>query len=148
MILLFALAALQAAPQAAPVQVQAPAAASQWQAFSRSQTTAYLVDVGQIVTEGDQTTIRMARVRRQGTDQSHNIETVAFRCAANQSKSLGTVEYGPDGAEGERYSDGLDWEAVSERGLTGDLKKMACDNTRPTTPSFDSIKAYIDAGRP
>lgn len=151
MFLLFALAALQAAPQttpqAAPAPIEAPAS-SQWQAFSRSATIIYLVDVAQITTDGDQTLIRMARVRRQGTDQSHSVETVAFRCAANQTRSLETVQYGADGSESDRFSEGGDWETAPDRSLTGDLKKMACDNIRATSPKFDSIRAYIDAGRP
>lgn len=135
---------------AAAVAVATPAVAENWHAFSRSATMTYLTDVDSIVVDGEITSITMARISRRGEagDQSHEREIYQFRCAAGQWKSAGVKEFAADGTEAGSFADEMDWEPVSERGIAGGLKGIACDGARANPPHFPSLTAWIEAGRP
>ncbi|MDZ4109772.1 MAG: hypothetical protein U1E18_09270 [Brevundimonas sp.] len=128
-----------------------PAAAETWQAFSRSANNAFMADADSIVAEGGITTIRVATVPRQGEsgDLSHSIETYQFRCGANQWRTAGVIELGPDGSEIGQYPEvDAEWEPLRRDTMPNYLKDIACDGARAVPPHWPSIQAFIEAGRP
>ncbi len=128
-----------------------PAAAETWQAFSRSANNAFMADADSIVTEGDITSIKVATVPRQGEsgDLSHSIETYQFRCGANQWRTAGVIELGPDGNEIDQYPEvDAEWEPLRRDTMPNYLKDIACDGARAVPPHWPSIQAFIEAGRP
>lgn len=126
-----------------------PAAAESWAAFSRSDATVYLVDLDAMTAVDGVITTRLARVHARGaaTDLSHETEEVMVRCADGQSRSGATVAYGADGAETDRYSEDMPWEATPEGGIYGAIKSFACEELRPQTAAFPTIQAFIAGGR-
>lgn len=128
-----------------------PALAESWHPFSRSQNNAFMADVDSIAVNGDVTAIHVATAPRAGEsgDYSHSVETYEFKCAAGQWRTAGVVEYGPDGAEMERYpEEGATWEATRPGTMPEYLKTIACNGARAEPPIWPTIKAFIDAGRP
>ena len=133
------------------VALGGPAAAETWQAFSRSANNAFMADADSIVTVEGITSIKVATVPRAGEagDLSHSIEVYEFRCDANQWRTAGVVEYGPDGAETGRYpEEGSPFEAARRDTMPHYLKEIACDGARAVPPHWPSIAAFIEAGRP
>jgi hypothetical protein len=129
-----------------------PAAADTWQAFSRSQNSIFVADVGGIATEGEITAIRLATVPRsaEAGDYSHQVERYEFRCAQGDWRTAGIVEYGPDEAEVGQYPEvDAAWETMRSGTIPAYLKEIACAGARPTgAASFETVRAFIDAGRP
>ena len=127
----------------------APSAREDWTTFSRSGTRAYLADIGGM-TSGDTVSIRLARtpLNREAGDYSHTIDDYQFQCAAGQVRTVASTEYGPDGVQTDRFEDPTAWEDIPANSLDAYLKAVACDGARTTSPTWPSIKAYIDAGRP
>jgi hypothetical protein len=128
-----------------------PAAAETWQAYSRSVTNAFMADADSIVAEGGVTSIKVATVPRAGEsgDLSHSVEIYQFRCDANQWRTAGVVEYGPDGSEMGQYpEEDAAWEPVRRETMPNYLKEIACDGARAVPPHWPSIRAFIEAGRP
>jgi len=133
------------------VAIAGPAAAQSWQVAARSQARLYLVDSAAISTAEDISTVRVASVDRTGAagNYEHTIETYEVRCGARQWRPTGMTEFGSDGTEGETFPEAdSPWEAVRPGGYAEAIKEVACDGARPGGPTFESIKAYIDAGRP
>lgn len=130
--------------------VATPATAETWHAFSRSANAAYMADVDALVTEGDITRITLAIVplRGEAGDFSHTIDTYEFRCGPRQWRSSVSVEYGPDGVEVDRYPDESDWMSAREGTIPGILKEIACDGVRANPPTWPTVRAFIEAGRP
>lgn len=136
----------QDAPATAPSTPQA----SEWHSVSRNSERIYLADVGGMTQAGDVTTIVVARVSRKPAtpgDFSYTADEYRYRCAANQVQPGASMEYGPDGAETNRFEDGGDWETVRPETLDAFVKQVACDGERANPPVFPSIKAFMDAGR-
>ncbi len=137
--------------QDAAVARPAPVAGSEeWHSISRNSDRVYLANVGTMGQIDDVTTILVARVARKPaspTDYSYSADEYAYRCAANQVRPGVSVEYGPDGAETDRFEDGGDWETVRSGTLDEFVKQVACDGERANPPVFPSIKAFMDAGR-
>jgi hypothetical protein len=128
-----------------------PAAAETWQAYSRSVANAFMADADSITTAEGITSIRVATVPRAGEpgDLSHSIETYQFRCDANQWRTAGVVEYGPDGSEAGQYpEEDAAWEPLRPNTMPDYLKAIACDGARAVPPHWPSILAFIEAGRP
>jgi len=155
---ILAVAALSAAGlTSAQAQTAQPAAGTQatpagedWNAFSRSSSRVYLTNVGSIATVGDVTSIQIALVPLRGAagDLSHSRENIEFKCAAKQSRTVTTTEYGPDGVQTDNYDDSAaEWDAYSSASRDGYLSVIACDGQRAAPPTWQSIKAYVDAGR-
>lgn len=134
-----------------PPEAAAPApAVEDWHPFSRSAAKAYLADVGHIG-QGDVVTIRMARVNLNAPaagNYSYVADEYEFQCAAGQVRTVASNEYGPDGVAFDRYEDPSPWEDIPDRSLDAYLKALACDGERASPPTWPSIKAFIDAGRP
>ena len=77
----------------ATAAIASPSAAESWAAFSRSDATVYLVDIGALTPVDGVATTRMARVpaRGEATNLSHETEEVMVRCSDGQSRSGATV---------------------------------------------------------
>ena len=126
------------------------ASAEEWNAFSRNARLVYLVDVGGIATVGDTTSARVARVPLQTPvgDYSHKIDEYEIRCAAKQARVLAEIEFGPDGAEVERYPEAdAAWDDIRPTSLSAYIQPIVCNGDRAEGANAASIKAYIDAGR-
>ena len=135
---------------AAAVASAGAATAEEWNAFSRNARLVYLVDVGGIATVGDTTSARVARVPLQmpAGDYSHKIDEYEIRCAAKQARVLAEIEFGPDGAEVERYPEAdAAWDDIRPTSLSAYIQPIVCDGARADGAPAASIKAYIDAGR-
>jgi hypothetical protein len=77
------------------------------------------------------------------------VETYQFRCAANEWRTAGVVEFGPDGAEAGQYpEEGATWEPLRRGTMPDYLKEIACDGTRAVPPHWPTIQAFVEAGRP
>lgn len=140
----------QTAQPAAGAQAAPAPAREDWNAFSRSSSRVYLTNVGSIATVGDVTSIQIALVPLRGAagDLSHSRENVEFKCAAKQSRTVSTTEYGPDGVQTDNYDDSAaEWDAYSSTSRDAYLSAIACDGQRAAPPTWQSIKAYVDAGR-
>lgn len=133
----------------ATAAISSPSAAESWAAFSRSDTTVYLVDIDALTPVDGVATARMARVPARGdaTNLSHETEEVMVRCSDGQSRSGATVTYGADGAETDRYSEDTPWEATPTGGIYHAIKSFACEDMRPQTAAFPTIQAFIAGGR-
>ncbi|KQY85051.1 surface-adhesin E family protein [Brevundimonas sp. Root1423] len=128
-----------------------PAAAESWHPFSRSPNNVFMADVDSIVANGNVTSVRVVTAPRRGEpgDYSHSIETYELQCATGKWRTAGVVEYGPDGAETERYpEEGAAWEDVRPNTSPEFLTKIVCEGTRAQPPVWATIKAFVDAGRP
>lgn len=128
-----------------------PAAAESWHPFSRSPNNVFMADVDSIAANGDITTVRVATAPRRGAadDYSYSIETYEIQCATHKWRTAGVVEYGPDGAEADRYpEEGAAWEEVRPNTSPEFLNSIVCDGVRAQPPIWSSIKAFVDGGRP
>lgn len=135
---------------AAAVASAGAATAEEWNAFSRNARLVYLVDVGGIATVGDTTSARVARVPLQTPvgDYSHKIDEYEIRCAAKQARVLAEIEFGPDGAEVERYPEAdAAWDDIRPTSLSAYIQPIVCNGDRAEGANATSIKAYIDGGR-
>ena len=128
-----------------------PAAAEAWHPFSRSQNNVFMADVDSIAVSGDVTSVRVATAPRTGTpgDYSHSVETYEFQCGSGGKwRTAGIVEYGPDGAEMDRYpEEGSPWEEVRPNTSPEFLAEIVCNGARAQPPIWPTIKDFVDAGR-
>lgn len=128
-----------------------PAAAESWHPFSRSPNNVFMADVDSIVANGDITSVRVVTAPRRGEpgDYSHSIETYELQCATKKWRTAGVVEYGPDGAEADRYpEEDAAWEEVRPNTSPEFLNNIVCEGSRAQPPVWATIKAFVDAGRP
>jgi hypothetical protein len=135
----------------AAVSVATPAIAETWNLFSRSPNNAFMADADSLTVSGEITSLKVATAPRAGEagDYSHSVETYEFQCGSGTWRTAGVIEYGPDGAEMERFpEENAAWEAVRPGTIPETVKAIACDGTRALPPTWPSIKAFIDAGRP
>lgn len=151
---IIALLTTASVPAQAQEELQAVAPVSQtlgqsWNVLSRSSSTVYMVDVNAIKQQDGITTVYVARVPAQGdaSDKTHSLTEVNLRCGANQSKTGTEIYFGANGSEEERIPNEYDFEAITANSLDSYVKSIVCDNER-TTSTFDSIEAFINAGRP
>lgn len=152
--------ALTETPQTEAIQTppatEAPAAtptttAEDWNAVSRSATRVYMVDVGSIHANGDVKTINLARVplnRPNPTDQTYTLVAMEFRCAAKQSRAVSETDHDETGVALDAFATGEDFSPYSAETLDGFIAAVVCEDARAEPPTFPSIKAFIDAGRP
>ncbi|MFP5297327.1 MAG: surface-adhesin E family protein [Alphaproteobacteria bacterium] len=128
-----------------------PAAAENWNSYSRSPNNVFMADVDSIATTDGVTSIVIAMVplRTEAGDYSHSLETYEFQCGGGRWRPAGVVEIGPDGAELDRFpEEGAAWEPVRPNTMPDYLKQIACDGSRADPPTWPTIRAFIDAGRP
>ncbi len=128
----------------------APAAAESWHPFSRSPNNVFMADVDSIAVNGEVTTVHVATAPRTGTagDYSYSVETYEIQCATGRWRTAGVVEYGPDGAEADRYpEEGAAWEEMRPNTSPEFLNNIVCKGSRAQPPVWPTIRAFIDAGR-
>ena len=132
-----------------PPAATAALAGEDWNAFSRSAAKVYMTDVNGFKSSGDVTSVRIARVPLTGAagDYSYAADDVEFRCAAKQSRTVASIEYGPDGVQTDRYEDPEEWAEYVPNTRDAYLSLIVCDGDRANPPTYPSIKAYIDGGR-
>jgi hypothetical protein len=125
------------------------AAAESWIEYSRSDRTAYIVNLDTLTPVEGVATVLIARVPVHGdvANLSHETEEVMVRCSDGQSRSGATVTHGADGAETDRYSEDTPWEDTPNGGVYGSVKSFACDDMRPQGQTYPTIPAFIAAGR-
>lgn len=123
--------------------------AQDWHPFSRSAVRIYMAEMKGMTTQGDVRRVTLAVLPVQGAagDYSHNEEVVEFRCATKQSRSVASMEFGPDGALTDRYDDASDWDTYSPNGRDGFLSGLVCDGNVANPPTWPSIRAWVDGGR-
>ncbi len=147
----------QTAPAQAPVEVPAGSGAAQtattgaehdWHPFSSNAARIYMADVRNIVVEDGVSRVSVAKPPLHGApgDYSHAVEVVEFRCATKESRSTTEIQYGPDGAETERYDDPTAWESYRPDTRDGYLANLVCGDERSSN-NVPSIKTWVDAGR-
>lgn len=136
----------QTAPAVAPA---ATPAGDDWNPFSRSAIKVYMTNVNGFKTTGDVTRALSARVPLEGQpgDYSYAADEVEFRCAAKQSRTVASIEYGPDGVQTDRFEEPEEWAPYTPNTRDAYLSMIVCDGDRANPPTWPSIKAYIDAGR-
>jgi hypothetical protein len=152
---IFTLAGAAHAQDAPPLEAPAAAAVEaptgpEWWIFSRGDTRAYLIDVNSVEKAGDDVTVSVARVPRDlaAGDYTHTVDRFGIRCRARQSHVVTSSDAFEDGIPGEPFTTDEPWEAIARNSLDEGIRQIACDDMRPEPPSYDSVKAYIDAGRP
>lgn len=140
----------QDAPAEAPATAPEVPAGPEWWIFSRGDTRAYLIDVDSVVKTGDELTVSVARVPRDkpAGDYSHTVDQFGIRCRARQSHVVNSSDAFEDGVPGEPFAADEPWADIVRNSLDEGIREIACEDLRPEPPSYDSIKAYIDAGRP
>ncbi len=140
-----------------PVEVlggtAAPVLAStvpEWWAFSRGEQRNYLIDVNSVVKDGDELTVMVARVPKDtpAGDYSHTVDQFGIRCRARQSHVIVSSDAFEDGVPGEPFTTDEPWESIARDSFDDAIREITCDDMRPQPPSYPTVKAYIDAGRP
>lgn len=123
---------------------------AEWWAFSRAPRKHYLIDVNSVEKTGDELTVMIARVPTDTAagDYSHTVDRFGIRCSARQSHVVSSSEAFEDGVPGETFDTDEAWEAIQRNSFDDAIREISCDNMRPQPPSYPSVKAYIDAGRP
>ncbi len=145
----------QDAPQPQEEILSAPASTTppdgpEWRAFSRSNTAVSLVDVGDLETQGDEVRVKVARVSMTGApgDYSHVLDLFAVRCDAEQTHLVSSAEAYEDGVLEEALDADEPWSDVQPDSFDEGVLQIGCARARATGTAFESVKAYIDAGRP
>lgn len=151
-------AVAQDAPPSPPTEVlsgtaetqPAPTTGPEWWAFSRAPTKHYLIDVNSVSKTGDELTVMVARVPTDTAagDYSHTVDQFGIRCGARQSHVVTSSDAFEDGVPGEAFDTDEPWETISRDSFDDAIREISCDDMRPAPPSYPSVKAYIDAGRP
>lgn len=143
-------------PTDEPLQTEAltsPATAAggpQWRVFSESDAMLYLADMSSVVTDGENSSVTIARVRKTkpAGDFSHTVDAFAVRCEANETRAVTSTEVFEDGVESETYDTDEPWTPVEPRTFDHAVRDIACGVMEPGRDPFPSVKAYIEAGRP
>jgi|GEM_PF-2832074 len=122
----------------------------EWWAFSRAPNKHYLIDVHSVVKTGDELTVMVARVPTDtpAGDYSHTADQFGIRCSARQSHVITTADALEDGVPGEIFNTDEPWETIARDSFDDAIREISCDDMRPAPPSYASVKAYVDAGRP
>lgn len=136
-------------PAAAPVAPAAPA--EEWHRIAKSDTRAYLVNVGGIAdTDGD-ATIRLASVPRQpddAADRSRMVDDYAFNCSTKKFRVTNSIDVPPEGGEGEAFADPeAAWDDIPDRGLIATLADVVCDRARSADAVYPTLEAYMAGER-
>jgi hypothetical protein len=133
-----------------PGAVPPAATGTQWRAFSRSTTSVYLINIGEVVTEGDEVRVKIARINlaTPAGDYSHVIDEFAIRCGAGESHLITTTEAYEDGEPADSFPADEPWSRIQAGSFDDGLKRISCGEATPNGDPFPSLRAYIDAGRP
>jgi hypothetical protein len=155
----FVLAATAAAPalaQDAPaatepaVEMLSMGTTAQWRTFSESDSSTYLVDMASILRNGDDASIRIARVsRRLGPGEyRHTVDQFGVRCGAGETRVETSSDIADDGVTADTFAADEPWTPAPADSFDGSVKEMACGEKEPSRAPFDSVRAWIEAGRP
>lgn len=122
----------------------------EWWAFSRGQQRNYLIDVNSVVKTGDELTVMVARVPKDtpAGDYSHTVDQFGIHCRTRQSHVVLSSDALEDGVPGEAFATDEPLVAIAPDSFDDAIREISCDEMRPLPPSYASVKAYIDAGRP
>lgn len=131
----------------------APAASARqdWNAVSRSATRVYLVDVSSIKANGDVTAVDLARVPlNPASPTARNYTQVAmeFRCGDKQSRAFSETDHDEAGAALDPVETGETFSPYEANTLDAYVAAVVCEGARAEPPTYPSISAFIDAGRP
>ena len=131
----------------------APAASARqdWNAVSRSATRVYLVDVSSIKANGDVTAVDLARVPlNPASPTARNYTQVAmeFRCGDKQSRAFSETDHDEAGAALDPVETGETFSPYEANTLDAYVAAVVCEGARAEPPTYSSIAAFIDAGRP
>ena len=132
-----------------PSPAETPATA-EWWVFSRAATKHYLIDVRSVARTGDELTVMVARVPTDtpAGDYTHTIDQFGIRCSGRQSHVVTSSDAFEDGVPEEAYDTEEPWESIAPDSFDDAVREISCNDMRPQPPSYASVKAYIDAGRP
>jgi hypothetical protein len=156
----FALALLTAFPAVAQEAPTTPAEGSvtapstepgvQWRLFSQSDTSSYLVDMSSITRTGDVATARVARVSKRLApgDYRHVVDQFGIRCGAGETRVETSADVAEDGETADSYAADEPWSRAAPNSFDASVRDLACGEVEPNRPPFDTIRAWIDAGRP
>lgn len=130
----------------------APAQASQdWNAISRSSTRVYMVDVSSIKPSGDVTAVSLARVPLNPptpSDHSYTLVAMEFRCSAKQSRAVSETDHDEAGAAQDPFDTGETFSPYEADTLDAYIAAVVCEGSRAEPPTYPSIIAFMEAGRP
>lgn len=138
-------------PEAAAAPAPAASARQDWNAVSRSATRVYLVDVSSIKANGDVTAVDLARVPlNPASPTARNYTQVAmeFRCSAKQSRAFSETDHDEAGAALDPVETGETFSPYEANTLDAYVAAVVCEGARAEPPTYPSIAAFIDAGRP
>jgi hypothetical protein len=137
---------------AAPAAAPAPAPVGEdWNPVSRSATRAYLVDVNTIKVDGAVTSVTLARVPLNpptASDHSYTSVELEYRCRDKQARILAETDHDETGVALDRTDAGDEFAPYRDESLQGYVGGVACDGNRAPPPTFPSVAAFIEAGRP
>lgn len=137
-------------PQAAAPAEAAPAR-EDWNAVSRSATRVYMVDVSSIKASGDATSVNLARVPLNPatpTARNYTVAAMEFRCSAKESRAASETDYDEAGVALDPVETGETFSAYEPETLDAYIAAVVCEGARAEPPTYPSIAAFIDAGRP
>lgn len=143
--------AAQTPPVAAPVAAAPATSGEDWNAVSRSATRVYMVDVNSIQANGGVSAINLARVPlhpAKPTDHSYTLVAMELRCATKESRAVTETDHDEAGVALDPYTTGEEFSPYTAEALDGFIAAVVCDGARAAPPTFRSISAFIDAGRP
>jgi hypothetical protein len=136
---------------AAPDAMTPPAAAGpQWRVFSRSATSAFLIDLASVRPEADGIAVKIARVplASPAGDLTHAVDDFAVRCAARQSRLTASTEAYEDGELTGSFAADEPWGDIRPGSFDEAIHQIGCGEATPSGDPFASVRAFIEAGRP
>jgi len=133
-----------------PVEMLSAGSTAQWRMFSQSETSTYLVDMASILRNGDEASVRIARVskRLEAGDYHHVVDQFGVRCGAGETRVETSSDIAEDGATADTYAADEPWSQAPPNSFDLSVKEMACGEKEPSRAPFETIRAWIDAGRP
>jgi hypothetical protein len=125
-------------------------AAATWGAFARDSQRIYLIDMANMVSDGDTVRATIARVKRNADagDYSHIVDVFEIQCEGRQSRMMSSTDIEADGESGDTYEEAEPWSAIRTGAFDAQIHDMTCGDVVPAGELYPSIKAFIDAGRP
>lgn len=132
------------------VEMLSSGATAQWRMFSESDSSTYLVDMASILRNGDDASVRIARVsKRLGAGEyRHTVDQFGVRCRAGQTRVESSSDIADDGVTADTFAADEPWTSAPANSFDGSVREMACGEKEPSRAPFESIRAWIDAGRP
>lgn len=134
-----------------PEAAQAAPAREDWNAVSRSATRVYMVDVSSIKTDGGVTSVNLARVPlnpASPTARNYTVAAMEFRCSTKESRAVSETDYDEAGVALDPMDAGETFSPYVPESLDAYIAAVVCEGARAEPPTYSSIAAFIEAGRP